>query len=431
MNALQKLSKLISKIFALLLIVSLAGVVSCEKDDEPVLPEPSPAEYTIKGVVNNQQTETPLSGVLVTMGTLTQTTDESGVFEFNELSTAGKYTIMLTKDGFFDATYSLEFPEAAPNHSITFNISITMVPFVPGVTPVDFSAGGSIDIEGATPVNINIPAGTVVTDKDNNPITGPINITAVETPDIVSGTTGNPGLAVLKFEPTGLQFSKPLKLAVKNSFSTFKFSDVQLEYYNETNGEWEVQPQGVTYNTTSKEYETSINHFSLYKLALVTTRTSMGFVTDALNVIDSPINNNTLAPIDVSKIKVERKSGYVFETPLETLIANAGVTGTDATNLKMLIENAIKPYYGNSAAVASFTTVEQDISVARTIQPNYKLVTTGSQAIDKNKFSISISTDSGTAVIDIVVQSAGAVLLFFQDLSLDDHDHGSGGGGSL
>lgn len=431
MNSKKRFSKLISGILTFLLIVSLAGVVSCDKKDEPVPPAPQPAKYTIKGVVNNQQSNTALSGVLVTMGALTQTTDASGVFEFKDLTVAGKYTINLTKEGFFDATYSLEFPEAAPNHTVTFNISITMVPFVPGVTPIDFSTGGTIDIEGGTPVTLTIPAGTTVKDKDNNTITGPINITAVETPDIVSGSNNNPGLSVLRFEPSGLQFSKPLPLTVKNPFSTFKFSNVQLEYYNETTKEWEVKSQSVTYNSTTKEYATTIDHFSMYKVAFVTTSTGMGFLTEALNVVDTPIENTTLVPVDVSKIKVERKNGYIFETPLETIIANAGVTGTDATKLKKVIEDAIKPYYGNSSSVTSFATVEQDISVSRTVQPNYKLVTTGSQAINKNKYSISISTDSGTAVIDVVVQSAGAVSLFFQDVSLDDHDHGSGGGGTL
>lgn len=432
MNARKKINALIRGAFTLLLIISLAGIVSCEKKDEPVPPAPLPAAYTIKGVVMNQQTNAPLAGVLVTMGTLTQTTSATGAFEFKNLATAGKYTLVFTKSDFFSATYSLEFQAAAPNHVITFNVSITMVPFVPGVTPITPTIGGTIDIGGATPAVLTIPASTTVTDKDNKPVTGSINITAVVTPDVVAGTVNNPGVVVLRFEPSGLKFSKPLPLVVNNPLTAARFTNVQLEFYNEIINQWEVQTQPITYNTTTKQYNTTIDHFSIYKLAIITTRTNLGAVEEALNVIDTPIENKTLVPVSVPKIKVERKNGYIFATPLTTLLTNAGITGADATKLKSMIEDAIKPYYGNSAALASFQTVQQDIVVDRFVQPNFKLLTTGRQSIDRNKFSISITTDAGgVKVLDVVVHSAGAVALSFQDISLDTHGHGGGGGGSI
>lgn len=431
MNARKKINDLIRGFFALLLIISLAGIVSCDnKDEPPVTPEPQPAKYTIKGVVMNQQTSTPLSGVLVTMGTLTQTTTAAGVFEFKDLTVAGKYTLVFTKNDFFSATYSLEFSAAAPNHVITYNLSITMVPFVPGVTPINPSTGGTIDIGGATPATLTIPAGTTVTDKNNVPVTGSINITAVPTPDIVSGTVNDPGVIVLRFEPSGLKFSKPLPILVNNPMASFSFANVMLQFYNETTNSWEIQPQAVTYNATTKQYGSSITHFSMYKFAFPTPRTNLGAVEEALNVIDTPIENRTLAQINVSKISVTRKNGYIFVTPLTTLIANAGITGADATKLKKIIEDALKPYFGNSASIAAFETVQQDIPVTRTVQPNFKLVTTGRQAIDRNKFAISIINTAGTTVvINVEVHSAGAVALAFQDISLDEHGHG--GGGSL
>ena len=76
--------------------------------------------------------------------------------------------------------------------------------------------------------------------------------------------------------------------------------------------------------------------------------------------------------------------------------------------------------------------VQQDIPVTRSIQPNYKLVTTGRQSIDRNRFSFSINNSAGTpVVINVEVHSAGAVALSFQDISLDTHGHGGGGGGSI
>ncbi|MFA6770743.1 MAG: carboxypeptidase regulatory-like domain-containing protein, partial [Bacteroidales bacterium] len=228
MNTRKKINDLIKGAFTLFLIISLAGIVSCEKKDEPVPPAPLPAKYTIKGVVLNQQNNQALPGVLVTMGSLSKTTDASGNFEFKDLTTAGKYTLIFTKDDFFDATYSIEFPEAAPNHVLTLNLSVSMVPYVPGVTPIDPSTGGTINIVAETPASLTIPAGTTVTDKNDVPVTGSINITAVPTTNIVSGTLNNPGLSVLRFEPSGLKFSNPLPLTIDNPLTSVRFSSVQL-----------------------------------------------------------------------------------------------------------------------------------------------------------------------------------------------------------
>lgn len=425
MNTRKKINDLIKGAFTLFLIISLAGIVSCEKKDEPVPPAPLPAKYTIKGVVLNQQNNQALPGVLVTMGSLSKTTDASGNFEFKDLTTAGKYTLIFTKDDFFDATYSIEFPEAAPNHVLTLNLSVSMVPYVPGVTPIDPSTGGTINIVAETPASLTIPAGTTVTDKNDVPVTGSINITAVPTTNIVSGTLNNPGLSVLRFEPSGLKFSNPLPLTIDNPLTSVRFSSVQLDFYNESSNQWEKQTQPVTFSTATNKYSTTINHFSIYKLAFVTPQTSLGSLEEAIKAVD-PIENTTSSVKNVSVINIELKKGYIFETPLATLISNAGITGTDATDLKKIIEDAIKPYYGNSNALTSFETVNQDFSVTRTIAPNYKLLTTGRQAIDRDKFSISV-TGSSTAVIDVVVHSAGTVTLVFQDVSLETHGHGGGG----
>lgn len=423
---------LFKSLLMMLLVASLATFTSCKKTPAPTPPEPIPAKYTIKGTVVNQQNNQPLSGVAVTMGSLTTTTNASGVFEFKDLTTAGKYTLTFKKSDFFDAIYSLEFQQSAPNHTITYNISVGMVPYVPGVTPISFETGGTIAISGATPASLTIPPGTTVKDANNNTVTGTINITAVVTPDIVVGEVNNPGLSVLRFEPSGLQFSKPLPIKVDNPLSNNQFTDIQLEYYNESQSRWEVQSQAVTYNAADNKYLTEITHFSIYKIAYRTTRTSLGATEENLDVIDTPIENKTLTATTVNKIKVKRKSGYIFAVPVETVLANAGVTGTDVQKLKNAVNEMIKPYFGNTAALSTFNEVQEDISVSRTIQPNYKLVTTGRQAIDRNNFRIRIKNSAGvTKELNFEIHSAGAVALFFQDISLDDHGHGSGGGGSL
>ena len=432
MNGLKQTKLFFRSLLMILLVGSLTAISSCETSDEPTPPEPLPAKYTIKGQVLNQQNNQPLQGVVVTMGTLTATTSATGNFEFKDLTAAGKYTLTFAKADFFNATYSLEFQAAAPNHTITYNISVTMVPYVEGVTPITPAQGGTISIGGATPAALTIPAGTTVTDANNQPVTGAINITAVVTPDVVAGTVNNPGISVLRFEPSGLQFSNPLPLLVNNPLSNSRFSNVRLEYFNESQNQWIVQSQPVTFNSAENKYTTSITHFSMYKIAYVTTRTSLGAIEENINVVDTPIENKTLTAKSVSKIKVQRMSGYIFSTPIETVLANAGITGSDVATLKAMIEGMVKPYFGNTGASSSLAVVDEDISVSRTIQPNYKLVTTGRQAIDRNSFAVGIITPANTSVtVNFEVHSAGAVALFFQDILIDDHGHGSGGGGSL
>lgn len=295
MNAREKIRRIIRSIFTLFLIVSLSGLVSCEKNEQPVPPTPQPAKYAITGVVLNQESNNPIAGVTVKMGTLTQTTTANGKFEFKDLENPGKYTLVFTKTDFFGATFSLDIPAAAPNHVITIDISVTMVPYVAGVTPLNPTIGGTINISGASTTSLTIPAGTTVTDKDNKAVTGSINITAVNTPDILSGTLDNPGLAILRFEPSGLKFSKPLPLAVSNPLSSARFTNMELEFYNESTTQWELQTQPVTYDESGKKYNTTINHFSIYKLAFVTTKTNSGALEEALNVLGTPIEKNSLS----------------------------------------------------------------------------------------------------------------------------------------
>ncbi|MDP3435919.1 MAG: hypothetical protein Q8S04_01610 [Bacteroidales bacterium] len=413
-----------------LLIVSFAGLTSCEKKPVPI-PEPQPAKYTIKGQVLSQQTNAPLAGVLVSMGILSQTTNATGSFEFKDLTTAGKYTLAFTKADFFNANYSIEFQAAPLNSTLTYNISVTMVPFVPGVTPITPASGGTINITGTTPATLTIPAGTTVTDKNGVAVTGSINITAVKAPDIVSGTVNNPGVAVFRFEPSGLQFSNPLPLVVNNPLTGYRFTNIRLEFYNETLGQWEIKTQPVTYNTSTNKYGTTINHFSVYKLATDILKTYLGATLENVTVVNNSIENRSLLPVTITSIQVQRKNGYKFDPAITTALTAKGITGADATALKTWIEDAIKPYYGNNSAITDLVTVNENIGVSRVIMPDNKLVTTGVQAIDSDKYVFSVTTPAGvTILVDIIVKSARAVALTHEDMHYTHGTHGGGGGGT-
>lgn len=421
---------------ALLVGFMSLGLASCEKKDEPTPPTPLPAKYIIKGEVLNQHDLTPLAGVTVTLGTSeTGTTDAAGIFKFENITSPGRYNLTFKKDNFFDATYSFDIAAAAPNHLITYSFSISMVPYVEGVTPLDPIVGGVIPVVGGADAELTISAGTVIKDEGGNVVDGLINIIAVETPDIIIGTVNNPGLFIARFEPSGLEFDPALDLAIPNPLGNdAHFKNVQLEFFNESTNSWVPQPQPVTLDGT--EYKTVIDHFSIYKLSFAGTRTAMAASQVGIVIGDEVIANEGLTPITVESIEVESKSGYFFTTPVEDLVAAGGFSSAVQPKIAAAIKNWIRGYYGNSDALTELATVTEDVSVEREIQPNYKLVTTGNQTIEKAKFTVVVVKSGGEEVtISVEVQSAGAVVLSFEDVSLDDHGHGHGhglgGGGTL
>ncbi len=434
MNA-RIFKKIIKATFAGLMIVALVGVSSCKKTEEPVpTPEPQPAKYTIKGTVLNQATNAALPGVLVTMGALTATTTATGSFEFANLTTAGKYTLVLTKADFFSATYSIDFQAAGLNHTIVYTISATMVPFVPGVTPLNPVNGGTINVTSDIVTTLTIPANTAVTDKNGAAVTGNINITAVTTSDIViAGAVNNPGLTVLRFEPSGYQFSKPLPLIIHNPLSGYRFSQLQLEFFNALTTLWEIQTQPVAYLSTTNDYSTTLTHFSIYKISTTHSVTELTPTEQTIEVIDSVIRNFSLLNLPVTKIRYKRNTGYKLEKPILTSLSDAGITGADANTLAPLLLAVVKNHFNGADPVTAFTVSNVEISVDRTIIPKYKLLTTGKQKIVNKQFTITLvkNSDSSTKTVVIKVNSADIVTLEMQDKIFTAHDHGMGGGGSL
>jgi len=444
MKASKIFSRLMGAATATLLVAALVGAASCTKVPEPTpTPEPQPATYTIKGQVFNNTTKAYLPGVTVTMGTKTATTDSFGKFEFANLTTAGKYNIVLTKADFFSAQYSLEFPTAGLNHNLVYSITMTMVPYVPGITPLDPLAGGTIAIEGGTnDASLTFTSGTTVKDANGATITGPINITAVEVNDIViTGLVNNPGIMTLRFEPSGLVFSKPLVIAVDNPLTSFKYAELQLEFFNNSLSKWEVQATPVSYAPATNDYVTSITHFSLYKVSFKAPVVEEASTIENIKVLDSLMINRGLTPYNVTGIRYIEKQGYKFTEPLATTLTNQGITGADQTELIASITELVRNHFNGIAPLAAFGTPTYTKAVTRTIEPMYYQVATAKQTFTRKKFTIKVTNTAGTVTKTIEVRTvmAGQVDLMFEDLIYDDHahahlhghDHGLGGGGTI
>jgi len=444
MKASKIFSRLIKTASASFLIAALVGAASCTKTPDPIpTPEPLPATYTIKGQVYNQKTNAVLPGVTVTMGTKTATTDVSGKFEFANLTTSGKYNIVLTKADFFSATYSLEFPTAAPNHALVFSLTMTMVPYVPGITPLDPTVGGTIAIEGgASDATLTLPSGTTVKDANGVAVTGPILITAVEVDDIyVQNVVNNPGIMTLRFEPSGYVFSKPLIIAIDNPLTNWKYAELQLEYFNSVLGAWEVQATQVTYSLTPNDYLTSITHFSLYKVSFKSPVVDAGTTVKSVKVLDSLMINRGLTAYNQTAVRYIESTGYKFETPLATTLTAAGITGADQTELIASITALVTANYNGIAPVTTFGTKTTTLAVTRTIPSMYYQETTGTQDFKAKKFTIKLANtdDTVTKTLEIITVKAEMITLSYGLKVYDDHahshlhghDHGLGGGGTI
>ena len=445
MKASKIFSRLIRPASASLLIAALVGAASCTRVDDPIpTPEPLPATYTIKGQVYNQKTNLVLPGVTVTMGTKTATTDSFGKFEFANLTTAGKYNMVLTKADFFSATYSLEFPVAAPNHALIFSLTMTMVPYVPGVTPLDPTIGGTIFIEGgANDATLTIPSGTTVKDDAGATITGPILITAVEIADIyVQGAVNNPGIMTIRFEPSGYLFSKPLVLAIDNPLTNWKYAELQLEKFNSLLGVWEIQTTPVTYSAApANDYVTSITQLSIYKISFRSPIVNAGTTVKPIKVLDSLMINRGLTAYNQTSVRYIESTGYKFETPLATTLTAAGITGADQTELIASITALVTANNNGVAPVTTYGTKTTTTAVTRTIPSMFYQVTTGTQNFVARKFTIKLTNPAGTVTktLEIITIKADMISLSYSLKVYDTHahghlhgfDHGLGGGGTI
>ncbi len=424
--------------FATLLAALFAG--SCTKVDEPIpIPDPDPATYTIKGEVYNNNTGLAISGVAVKIGTLTGTTDNAGKFQFANLTTAGKYTIELTKTGFMPVTVSLEFPAGRPNEAHIFTVSAMMVPYVPGGAFISPSTGGTLFIEGgATDANLVMAPNTVAKDESGATIKTSFQIQAVQTNDPGVGTDNNIPFKVFNFGPDGYTFSPPLQLKVDNPLINYYFSNIVLQYFK--NNAWETQSTPVTYDPVSNDYVTSISHFSKYRLTFQDILKS-SYSVAGLKVYDSLKINRGLTNATWSNWKYQKKSGWVFSEPLETTLTNLGYTGSDKDLLVLYINGVANMLTYGLSSGTSFALSDETALNQKNIPSMTMLFVKGEQTFKTIDFTITLydRRKEKFTFIPIKIIEAGSVVLTFTPEAYDNHAHGKyynhdsglGGGGSI
>ena len=434
----------IAKLFktALLGLATVVLATACNKTTEPPIRPDETAKYNISGQVlgNNLENSdlTALAGVTVSykFGSVSDetTTDANGYFSFEGLVSAGRYDLTFSLGGYNTTYYSLEFPTLRGT-IIDYQLKITMVKLPAGMTTVDPAAGGTVPVTGAVTAQLTVNPSTTVKDASGKDVAGEINITATPVNDIVTGQAeSTTGLAVLQFLPEGYRFSPALNLAVQNPMTNHYFGNTFLQYYDAGTGMWNTMSQPVTF--ANGGYNTTIDHFSIYKIGFSNGRSEVSSESRSIDVIDGVIDNTgKLEPVPVIFAKVQRLTGYVYTTPIADALQAAGIT-SDVDELTAEIQKVIKASNQGVDAVDQMTTVESEIPVNISVPANTKLTMTAQQVVTTVAYTFNIMSTSGSSYSVVVntLVPANSVSVTTDFTPGDTHTvpggDGTGGGGS-
>jgi len=232
----------------------------------------------VNGIVVDENNQ-PVSGVTVTSGTASTTTDRYGAFRFSNISLSkANGTVKVTRPGYFTAYRSFISVEGRIN-----NVRIKLIPKTPGGSFAS-SAGGTVTIAGGG--KLVIPA-DAVTDASGGAYSGMVNVamawidpSSADLPYILMGdlrgitTTGEErGLStygMMGVELTG-GAGQPLKIASgKTAELTFPIpsslqgsapATIDLWYFDEATARWK---QEGTATKSGTNYIANVTHFSFW-----------------------------------------------------------------------------------------------------------------------------------------------------------------------
>lgn len=239
---------------------------------------------------------------------------------------------------------------------------------------------------------------------------------------------------MLQFLPEGYRFSPALNLAVQNPMTNHYFGNTFLQYYDAGTGMWNTMSQPVTF--ANGAYNTTIDHFSIYKIGFSNGRSEVSSESRSIDVIDGVIDNTgKLEPVPVIFAKVQRLTGYVYTTPIADALQAAGIT-SDVDELTAEIQKVIKASNQGVDAVDQMTTVESEIPVNISVPANTKLTMTAQQVVTTVAYTFNIMSTSGSSYSVVVntLVPANSVSVTTDFTPGDTHTvpggDGTGGGGS-
>jgi hypothetical protein len=274
-------------IAVLFLFFSILMITGCQKEistpgtggnPNPGVNDNEMVTGGVSGIVVDENDQ-PVSGVTVTSGANTTTTDRYGSFRFRNISLSkANGTVKVVRNGYFTAYRSF--------YSVAGRINNVRIKLLPKTNTGNFNAatGGTVSMAGG--VKLVMPA-TAVTDAGGAAYSGQVNVAmtwidpgSTDLPYVVMGdlrgiTTGGEERGLSTYGMIGVEMTngsgQPLKIATgKTAELTFPIpaslqgnapATIDLWHFDEATARWK---QEGTATKTGNNYVANVSHFSFW-----------------------------------------------------------------------------------------------------------------------------------------------------------------------
>ena len=328
------MKKYAMRAFALALVWGTGVAFSSCKDEEKVNPDVEIVETELGTYVSGVVTDgsTALSGVTVTAGDASATTDASGAYMLPV--SAGAVTVTASGDGYVPVSRSVTVAETAVT-TLDFelanrNASQTLTP------ESDLAMEESID----KITTMTFPAGAVTENTE-------IAITEYRA-ETEADNVG--AISVVYCEPDGQEFLEPVRVEIdKTTSPEVAFADMKHYVQNEQ-GNW-VEEGDVT--VEDNLYVTSLRHFSNHAFGAAATWSGRTESSEEDDVIE--IDNIGNVSAITSEVSVSARSGWEVDGDLSSIVSAAlsGVSASDAEALASDLNRMLRNAKGTTSNVGT------------------------------------------------------------------------------
>lgn len=353
------MKKNVMKTLVFALLVSTGFTLGSCDDEKEVNPDVEIVNTKLGAYVSGIVTDgsTPLSGVTISAGSQSATTDANGAYTLP--ASAGNVSVSASLDGYISATRSVEVGKTS-------------------VATLDFELTPRNDSQTLTPDNelqieeqidkitsMTFPAGSVSENTE-------VSITeyrAMTQPDNVGA------LSVVYCEPDGQEFSQPIRVEIaKNTSDEVAFADMK-HYVQNADGKW-VEEGDVTLE--GDHYVTELTHFSNHAFGAAALWSAASGQDGESTTIE--IDNLGSLTATSQNISVSAHSGWEVDGDLASIVSAAlsGIGQSDAaalaTDLHRMIRNAKGTSANASSRTVSLGTVEVSGDTRATITVTQRVV---------------------------------------------------------
>lgn len=353
------MKKNVMKTLVFALLVSTGFTLGSCDDEKEVNPDVEIVNTELGAYVSGIVTDgsTPLSGVTISVGSQSATTDANGAYTLP--ASAGNVSVSASLDGYISATRSVEVGKTS-------------------VATLDFELTPRNDSQTLTPDNelqieeqidkitsMTFPAGSVSENTE-------VSITeyrAMTQPDNVGA------LSVVYCEPDGQEFAQPVRVEIaKNTSDEVAFADMK-HYVQNADGKW-VEEGDVTLE--GDHYVTELTHFSNHAFGAAALWSAASGQDGESTTIE--IDNLGSLTATSQNISVSAHSGWEVDGDLASIVSAAlsGIGQSDAaalaTDLHRMIRNAKGTSANASSRTVSLGTVEVSGDTRATITVTQRVV---------------------------------------------------------